>query len=201
MNKLMGVLLMALTIWGAPAMAAEKADTVLIQRAEVVLTALKRDSGAIRNNQEKLRGLVDEQIFPLIDFESMSKLVLGVQWKRADASQRESFLAAFRELLARTYTKSIREYANVDIRFYPQRTRSDDKYATVYSEFVAGGGKANVPVEYSLRNTDEGWKVYDLVIEGLSLVKNYRTSFKDEIQATSLDALIARLQKDPEPAG
>lgn len=198
-KSLAGFLVLALLIVVAPAGAVDKPDTLLMQRADSILTELKRDSGVIRNNSEKMRQLVDKQIVPLIDFESMSKLVLGVEWKRADAGQRASFSAAFRELLVRTYNKSIREYANVDIRFYPERTKTDGKYATVYSDFVPGGGKPNVPVEYSMRQTDQGWMVYDLIIEGLSLVKNYRTSFKDEIQATSLDALIARLQKDPEP--
>lgn len=199
-SKFAAVVLTALVSFSAFADgAAVKADSVLIQRADTILTELKRDSGAIRNNPEKLRALVDGEILPLIDFEAMSKLVLGVEWKRASDEQRQQFTGVFQELLIRTYTKSIREYANVDILFYPERTRGDEKYATVYSEFVPGGGKANVPVEYSLRKKGDEWLVYDLTIEGLSLVKNYRTSFKDEIQATSLDALIARLQKDAEP--
>lgn len=205
MNVMKRILISGLLFLGvgatAGAMAAGGAgpDELLQQRADEILTALKRDSGQIRNNPAKLRALVNEQLIPVVDFEAMSKLVLGVQWKRANPEQREGFAAAFKELLVRTYTNSIKEYANVDILFYPKRTRTKDKYATVYSEFVPGSGKANVPVEYSLRNKDGSWLVYDLTIEGLSLIKNYRTSFSDEIKATSLDALIARLQKDPEP--
>lgn len=203
MNVIKRVFVSALLVLGvavAPmASAADGPDKVLQERAQVILTDLKRDSGEIRNNPEKLRALVNEQLLPLIDFEAMSKLVLGIEWKRASAEQREAFTTAFKELLVRTYTKSIKEYANVDIVFYPKKTRMKDKYATVYSDFVPGGGKANVPVDYSLRNKDGQWLVYDLTIEGLSLIKNYRTSFSDEIKATSLDALIARLQKNPEP--
>lgn len=198
MNVLKGFLLALLLVTSSVVASAEAPDKLLQQRADQILTELKRDSGVIRNNPEKLQALVDEQLLPLIDFEAMSKLVLGIEWKRANAEQREAFTSAFKQLLIRTYTNSIKEYANVDILFYPKRTRTKDKYATVYSEFVPGGGKPNVPVEYSLRNKDGQWLVYDLTIEGLSLIKNYRTSFGDEIKATGLDALIARLQKGPE---
>ncbi len=174
-------------------------DKYLEEKSTLILSELQRDSGSLRENPEKLRALVEKHLLPLIDFKTMSKLVLGKNWKKASATQREEFVEAFEHLLIRTYTKSIREYANVDIRFYPKRTKiRDGKYAKVYSELVPGGGKPNVPVEYSLKFDGDQWLVYDVTIEGLSLVKNYRDSFKDEIKATSLDSLIARLKKNPE---
>ncbi len=171
-------------------------DKMLEDKSAAILDELQRNSGSLRNNPEKIRALVDKHLLPVIDFTTMSKLVLGQDWRKASEAQRADFMVVFENLLIRTYAKSIREYANVDIKFFPDRTRiRDGKFSRVYSEFVPGGGKPNVPVEYSLKNNGSQWLIYDVSIEGLSLVKSYRTSFKEEITATSLDALIARLQK------
>jgi phospholipid transport system substrate-binding protein len=149
----------------------------------------------VRSDINKLYDLVDRMMVPLIDFKAMSKLTLGKHWKRASKDQRTAFMDAYKTLLRGTYTKSLKNYANQEIRFFPKRTRVKGKYATVYSEFVPGGGKTNVPINYKMRKVGDQWKAYNLEIEGLSLVKNYRTSFGKEISATSLDALIARLNK------
>lgn len=179
-------------IW-VPASAAESPDVMLQERSDQIMTELKKDG--VRSDINKLYELVDRMIVPLIDFNAMSKLTLGKHWKRASKDQRTAFMGAYQNLLRNTYTKSLKNYANQEIRFFPQRTRTKGKYATVYSEFVPGGGKTNVPIIYKLRKVGDEWKAYNLEIEGLSLVKNYRTSFSKEISATSLDALIARLDK------
>lgn len=173
-------------------------DKLLMERAQEVMNALKQDGGAIKNDMNALYQLVDDKILPLVDFESMSKLILSTHWKRANDEQRKRFMEAFKNLLVNTYTKSLKQYANQDIVFFPERTRIDDnKYATVYSEFVPGNGQPNVPVVYQLRKTKDGqWKAYNLEIEGLSVVKNFRTDFNSEINSNGLDALIARLEKE-----
>jgi len=176
-----------------PASAAESPDVMLQERSDQIMAELKKDG--VRSDINKLYELVDRMIVPLIDFNAMSKLTLGKHWKRASKDQRTAFMGAYQNLLRNTYTKSLKNYANQEIRFFPQRTRTKGKYATVYSEFVPGGGKTNVPIIYKLRKVGDEWKAYNLEIEGLSLVKNYRTSFSKEISATSLDALIARLDK------
>ena len=186
------VLLMSACVL-APVSAAESPDVLLQERSDQIMTELKKDG--VRSDINKLYELVDRMIVPLIDFNAMSKLTLGKHWKRASKDQRTAFMGAYQNLLRNTYTKSLKNYANQEIRFFPQRTRTKGKYATVYSEFVPGGGKTNVPIIYKLRKVGDEWKAYNLEIEGLSLVKNYRTSFGKEISATSLDALIARLDK------
>ncbi|MGV6859218.1 MAG: MlaC/ttg2D family ABC transporter substrate-binding protein [bacterium] len=198
-KRLLGLLFISLVMVSVEASAVVAPDKFLEEKSGIILNELQRDSGDLRQQPEKLRALVEKHLLPLIDFTTMSKLVLGKNWKKASSQQRDEFVAAFENLLIRTYTKSIREYANVDIRFFPKKTKvRDDKYAKVYSELVPGGGKPNVPVEYSLKFDGNQWLVYDVTIEGLSLVKNYRDSFKDEIKATSLDSLIARLKKNPD---
>ncbi len=176
-----------------PVSAAQSPDALLQERSDQIMTELKKDG--VRSDINKLYKLVDRMIVPLIDFNAMSKLTLGKHWKKASQDQRTAFMDAYQKLLRSTYTKSLKNYANQEIRFFPKRTKIKGKYATVYSAFVPGGGKTNVPIIYKLRKVGDQWKAYNLEIEGLSLVKNYRTSFGKEISATSLDALIARLDK------
>jgi len=177
----------------AQASEVESPDALLQERSDLIMAELKKSS--VRSDINKLYALVDRTMVPLIDFKAMSKLTLGKHWKKASKDQRSAFMDAYKTLLRGTYTKSLKSYANQEIRFFPKRTRLKGKYATVYSEFVPGGGKTNVPINFKMRKVGDQWKAYNLEIEGLNLVKNYRTSFGKEISATSLDALIARLNK------
>lgn len=197
-RKLLVIVGIGLLFASAASPAADVApDQLLQEKARSVMAELQRDGGAIRNDINKLYDLVEREILPLVDFTSMSKLILGKHWKQATPEQRKAFIHAFRDLLVNTYTKSLKQYANQEIRFFPNRTRIKGKYATVYSEFVPGNGQRNVPVIYKLRKDKNGnWKAYNLEIEGLSVVKNFRTDFNAEINAKGLDALIARLERE-----
>ncbi len=205
LKRILAVLLIAL--WGmAPAMADSQSSTriqspdAMLQAAtNKALEALNKDHGAIRKDLNKLYDLVDQLVIPLVDFEAMSKLVLGKHWRKATPEQRKRFMDVFEKLLKYTYTRSLRDYANQTIRYFPNKTRIRDRYASVYSEFIPGQGKPNVPVVYKLRKSKDGsWKAYNLIIDNLSLVKNYRTDFGREIEEKGLDSLIARLEKEQE---
>lgn len=173
---------------------AEKPDVVLEENVSKVLDTLNEDGGAIRQQPERLHQVVDGMVLPLIDFEAMSKLTLAKHWKKASPEQRTAFVSAYRGMLVRAYTSSLAEFAGQTIRFFPNRTRLDGKYATVFSELVPGNGKPNKTVKYSMREKSGRWQVYDITIDGLSFVKNYRTSFGKEIVNNGLDALIKRLK-------
>lgn len=173
---------------------AGKPDAVLEENVSKVLDTLQEDGGAIRKQPEKLHKVVDGLVLPLIDFEAMSKLTLAKHWKKASPEQRTAFVSAYRDMLVRAYTSSLAEFAGQTINFFPERTRLDGKYATVFSEFVPGNGKPNKAVKYSMRESNGRWQVYDITIDGLSFVKNYRTSFGKEIVNNGLDALIKRLR-------
>ncbi len=199
MKAIFTMLLLGLMFWAGQTLADVPPDKFLQEKAQRVMAELKRDGGAIRNDIDKLYALVEREILPSVDFTAMSKLILGKHWKKATPEQRKAFIRAFRNLLVNTYTKSLKQYANQEIRFFPERTKIKGKYATVYSEFVPGNGQRNVPVIYKLRKDKDGnWKAYNLEIEGLSVVKNFRTDFNAEINAKGLDALIARLEKEQE---
>ncbi len=199
MKAIFSILLFGLIFMAGQTLADVPPDKFLQEKAQRIMAELKRDGGAIRNDIDKLYDLVEREILPSVDFTAMSKLILGKHWKKATPQQRKAFIKAFRNLLVNTYTKSLKQYANQEIRFFPERTKIKGKYATVYSEFVPGNGQRNVPVIYKLRKDKDGnWKAYNLEIEGLSVVKNFRTDFNAEIKAKGLDALIARLEKEQE---
>ncbi|GIX21771.1 MAG: hypothetical protein KatS3mg121_0554 [Gammaproteobacteria bacterium] len=160
---------------------------------ERVLATLR--SGAVAGDEAALREKVRELILPHLDFVAMSKLVLGKHWRRATAEQREAFVAAFRRLLVDTYESALTKYRDEEVVFLPFRPgRDPERLAEVRCEIRRAGGPP-IPIVYSLRfKPEDGWKVYDIAIEGVSLVTNYRSSFSQEIDRNGLDALIARLE-------
>jgi phospholipid transport system substrate-binding protein len=178
-------------LWATAAFADTNAAEKLVRdTGQKVLQILSDNKDKIKDDPQFLYKLVNEVIVPNVDFTAMSKLVLAKYWRTANDAQRQRFVAEFKGMLVRTYTNSLSEYAgNTDIHYLKSVDRNDGNYVTVYTEIVQSG-KTNIPVDYSLHQTDAGYKIYDVVIEGLSLVKNYRTSFAKQIADTSLDALI-----------
>jgi phospholipid transport system substrate-binding protein len=180
-----------LLLWagGASADTAE-AEKLVRENGQKVLQILSDNRDKVKDDPQFLYKLVNEVILPNVDFTAMSKLVLAKNWRTASEDQRQRFINEFKGMLVRTYTNSLTDYAgNTEIVYLKSVDKKEGKYVTVYTEIVQSG-KPNIPVNYSLRQTDEGYKIYDVVIEGLSLVKNYRTSFSKQISETSLDALI-----------
>jgi len=166
------------------------AEKVVRDNAQKVLNILSDNKDKVKEDPQFLYRLVNEVILPNVDFDAMSKLVLAKNWRSANDDQRKRFVEEFKGMLVRTYTNSLTDYAgNTEILYLKSVDKKEGKYVTVYTEIVQSG-KPNIPVDYSLHQTSEGYKIYDVVIEGLSLVKNYRTSFSKQISETSLDSLI-----------
>ena len=163
----------------------ETADLIL---AEVV--SLKKE---LDQSPEKIYQLVEHIVLPRFDFPRMSRLVLGKYWKRAKESEKEAFIAAFRELLVRTYTTALLNYSGQEIEYLPFRQVEDATNVTV-STMVSEAGAIPVPINYRLHLDGDDWKVYDVVIDGVSLVSNYRTSFASQIRRHKLPGLINKLE-------
>jgi phospholipid transport system substrate-binding protein len=166
----------------------------LIQNAtESMLQALKDHKQALDEDETKIYPLVTEIIMPHFDFEKMSKLALGKNWRNASSSQRERFIEEFRLLLVRTYSTALLEYTDEKIDFLPFTDDVSEKKVKVDMEIVQQGGPT-IPMTLSLYlNDEEHWKVYDVKIDGISLVTNYRSSFANEIRSDGMDKLIERL--------
>ncbi|MGR8935191.1 MAG: MlaC/ttg2D family ABC transporter substrate-binding protein [Gammaproteobacteria bacterium] len=142
---------------------------------------------------KKFTEFVDTVIYPQVDFNRLSALVLGRHWKEASRDQQERFKKEFKMLLVRTYSRAFLEFREWSVRFLPLHMNDGDKKLIVKTE-VLQPGQQPIGVDYRMALTREGWKVYDITIEGVSLVTNYRNSFKTEIERTgSLDGVIDTL--------
>lgn len=192
MRKLIWALMLALVVVIQPLYAGEPPQQLVENTAQKVLDKLKEDSEKIKNDPNYIHGLVDEYVLPHFDFERMSMWVLGKHWRRADAKQRERFVDEFRTLLVRTYATSLSEFTDQKLSYLPMRGSEAEGDVTVRSEVEQPGGFP-IPINYKLHKKGNDWKVYDVTIDDISLIANYRTSFNREIRQMGLDKLINTL--------
>ncbi|MDR9480320.1 MAG: ABC transporter substrate-binding protein [Spiribacter sp.] len=174
------------------AAASEPPRVVVEQTIQQVLDTLEENAAVIDDNPDAVEALVADIVLPRFDFELMSRFVLGQHWRQADSAQREAFTAAFRDLLVRTYISAIDEYSGEDVQIPAQRIPDDADRVSVQTEIVRPDGPS-IPVAYALFLRDEQWKVFDVTVEGVSLVQNYRAQFSDIVRADGLDELIERV--------
>jgi phospholipid transport system substrate-binding protein len=168
---------------------------------EVVKTTtdrLQKEIGArekeFKADQAKLYAFVDEVIVPKFDTKYIAQLILARHWKQASPEQRERFQAAFKDMLVHSYANALVEYhTQVKAEWQPLRMAPDATDVTVNSRLIREG-KPPLPIGFAMRLKDGEWKVYDIVIENLSLVTSFRSQINSEIKRTSLDALIQRLE-------
>lgn len=173
--------------------AAEAPDAVVKDTAEKVLSKLRAQREAIRKDPNKIYDVVETDVLPRLDFERMSQFVLGKYWQRATPDQRARFVEQFKRLLVRTYAKALFENVDADIDYLPLRMASGADEAVVKTEVNQPGGQP-IPIDYKVYRSANGeWKVFDVVIDGVSLVGNYRTTFANEVRQSGLDQLIAKL--------
>ena len=182
------------------AMADISAEELVKQTADDVLNTIKNDKDIQAGNQQKIFALAEEKILPNFDFERVCRMVLGKNWKTASPDQQAMFQKEFRSLLLRTYAVALGKYRNQVIEFKPLRAEPDAKNVSVKTQILQPGGQP-IAVDYSLVKVDGGWKVYDIVIESVSLVTNYRSQFSNEIRTNGLDSLNKKLAEKNKAAG
>lgn len=193
MSKVIGSFLV-LVVWGTAVFAANlPPDQLVRETTDKVLSELTKNRDELTSDTEKLYALVSDLVLPHFDFTRMSRLVLGKHWRNATQAQQEQFVGEFRTLLVRTYATALVEYSGEDIIYKPVRINDDGSRAVVRTELQSNGG-SNVPVHYSLRKSSDGaWKVFDIKIDGISLVTNYRSSYAQIVRAKGMKALIESL--------
>ncbi len=151
------------------------------------------------DNLDELYEVVGNELQPVLDMRYAGYLALGSHWSGATETQRSRFVDAFAAFLIRTYAKGLLEFNQDNLKILGQSFAKDRKRAEVKTELnMANGSK--VLVDYRLRNSNAGWRVYDVRIDGVSYIQNYRSQFNAEINALGLDALIERLEQDVEVA-
>lgn len=178
---------------GGGALAAAPSPQELVQRtADQMLTKLKTEKQVIDQHPERIYELVNQIVLPHFDFERMSSWVLGKYWRAATPAQKEQFVNQFRNLLVRTYAKSLSEYTDRKISYLPMRPSPQENQVKVRTEVDQPGGFP-IPIDYDLYRKGDDWKVIDVTIDGVSLVTNYRSTFATQIRQDGLDKLITVL--------
>lgn len=157
-----------------------------------LLARLRKDHAVLKAHPGRIYALVSDLLLPHFDFETMARWVLGRYWRTATPAQRTQFVAAFRTLLVRTYATALLEYRNQEIRYLPFHGNLASGDVTVRTEVVQPGGRS-IPIDYSLDLRDGHWMVYDVSVDGVSLVTTYRGSFASEIQRVGMDGLLKKL--------
>lgn len=185
------VFLLALVLFSQCLIADEHpARRLIMETTEQVLERLRQEQEALQADNGRIYPLVEELILPHFDFQRMSAWVLGKHWRSATPGQRERFTREFQTLLVRTYAGALLEYNEQEVAYLPFRAAEDDRRVTVKTEIVQPGG-VNIPLYYSLFRNEEGeWKVYDINIDGISLVTNYRSSFANQIHRGGIESLL-----------
>jgi ABC-type transport system involved in resistance to organic solvents, auxiliary component len=175
-------------------------DVLARTTSQEVLTLLKTDKDIQSGNMKKVYELVESKILPNFDFNRMTQLAVGKYWPGASAQQKQALVSEFRNLLVRTYASSLTAFSNQTVEFKPLARKPTDTDVTVRSEVSQPGGQP-IPINYSMYKTAYGWKVYDVSIDGVSLVTNYRGSFGATIRRSGIDGLLKQLASKSEQAG
>ncbi|HEX7116867.1 MAG TPA: ABC transporter substrate-binding protein [Steroidobacter sp.] len=195
----MALVIAALTLCWASLHAAEQdaslgPQELVTKVAQDTLKDLDANREEYRKNPAKLRELVDKHMLPHFDTAYAAQLVLGRHWREASPEQRKRFIEAFYQSLLLNYGEALLDFTPDRLDILPYRGKPDDRVATVRSTVRRDNGQ-RVPVNYSLRKTKDGWKAFDVQIEGVSYVRSFRTDFNSEIQQNGLEAVIKRLEQ------
>jgi phospholipid transport system substrate-binding protein len=177
----------------------EPPDQMAKRVTEDVLSILKQDN-EVKHDKQKLYDMVNAKILPYFDFTHMTRLAVGRHWRDATPSQQATLTNEFKTLLVRTYYTALLNYKDQKILFKPLHMEEGQTDVTIKAEFLQQGAPP-VTVESSMEKTPDGWKVYDVAFDGVSLVITYRSTFNSEIRAGGIDQLIKVLQQKNQETG
>jgi len=172
---------------------------IIQSAAQCTMNELQSNRDAYRKDPWKVRPLVEKYLLPHFDMEYAARLVLGQYWRTASHEQRKRFLDAFYHSLLATYGNALVELTPERLKVVPTTVDPSADHATVRTE-VTGHKADRIAMNYSMRKTPEGWKVYDVSVDGISYIKSYREDFGAQIQQLGLDSLIAHLEEREKPA-
>jgi len=180
------------TPWALRAEPVVPPDRMLAQTADEMLTVLRARQQELRKDPVELRRLVEEILVPHVDLELLARFVLGKHWRMITEQQRRQFTYAFKDMLIRFYAASMLEYLDYNVRFFPLQLQPEEKLAVVRSEFYRGTQKT-VEVNYRVALRDGQWKAFDVTIDNISIVTNYRASFDTIVRQEGMEALLKKM--------
>jgi len=191
MKKLLATFCMLLL--AGVARAQDVAPDALIKRiSDDVISVTKQDKDIRAGDRKKIDALVDTKVLPYFNFARMTALAVGRNWRRANAAQQSALITEFRNLLVHTYSGALSAYKDAAIEFKPPHAAPGDTDVTVRTRIKRSGSEP-IGIDYSMEQTAGGWKVYDVVVGGVSLVTNYRDTFNKEVHDGGVDGLIKSL--------
>ena len=170
------------------------AQAIVKNTTDEVLATLQQ-----QNSSQQINSLINDIIVPHFDFIKMSQLILGSEWKKLDDSKRELFVTNFQQLLINTYSTALTEFENESIDILDAKTGKNPNIAAVPTRINLVNDKPMI-ISYMMMKGDESWKVVDMSISGISIIKNYRATYASEIRNGGFDALMQKLIKKNELA-
>jgi phospholipid transport system substrate-binding protein len=183
----------AMLVYSVVAIADDTAPDELVRKSTTdVLAMLKADKELAAGNPAKVEALANEKILPYFNFQRMTQLAVGRSWREATDEQKTALINEFRRLLVRTYSSSLSQFKNQTIEVRPLKVAAGDTEVVVKT-LIAQSGAQGIPIDYSMEKSKDGWKVFDVLIDGVSLVTNYRSSFSTEIKNGGIDGLVKSL--------
>lgn len=186
--------------WGAlilaaaalPALAQEAPDAMVKRTSSEVLQIIRTDPKVQAGDQQRIREVIETKLLPNFDFDRMTALAMGRNWQKATPEQQKVLIEQFRSLLVRTYSGALTQYRDQTMEYKPLRAEPAATDVTVRTEIVRSG-QAPVTIDYGMTKTPAGWKAYDVIVGGVSLVTNYRDEFNEQIKSGGVDGLIKTL--------
>ena len=185
-------LALAFALVAVSAMAQEAPDALVKRVSEEVLAIIKSDPKVQAGDQARIREVVETKLLPNFDFERITALAMGRNWRQATPEQQKQLIDQFRALLVRTYSGALTQYRDQTMDYKPLRADANATDVTVKTEVIRQG-QAPVQIDYGMTKTASGWKVYDVIVGGVSLVTNYRDEFNEQIKSGGVDGLIKTL--------
>jgi phospholipid transport system substrate-binding protein len=175
------------------AQAEEIAPDILVKAVTLeVVELIAKDTEIRAGNRTRLVQLVEAKVLPHFDFAAMTALATGPAWSKASVEQKKLLIEEFRRLLVRTYTSALMAYSTQKFEVRPLRARPEDTDVTVNVRIVQPGAQP-VAIDYSMEKSPQGWKAYNMMVGGVSLVANYRTEFSNKVRDGGIDGLIHEL--------
>lgn len=177
-------------------------DELVQQATSEMLRSINSNRSEINKSPDKIKSLVEKIILPHLDFIAASKMVMGKYWRRAEKEQKIKFIRQFRLLLLRFYSTALSEYLNGRdkalnenlIHYFPIKLKDGDTALTVRAEIQPDSGQA-IPMRYRMHLTKKGWKIYDVSVEGISMITTYKNNFATQFKSQGIDALITSLEE------
>jgi phospholipid transport system substrate-binding protein len=183
-----------LSVFLAPCLAQDLAPDALVKNVTLeVIELIAKDKEIKAGSRAKVVAVIEQKVLPHFNFGAMTALAMGQNWSKATPEQKKRLTEEFKTLLVRTYASALAAYSEQKFDFRPLRAKPTDTDVTVNVRVLQPGTQP-VTLDYSMEKTANGWKVYDVMVGGVSLVANYRTEFANMVRASGIDGLIKDLQ-------